>query len=313
MLDTFFISLEAVLSIFLLIGFGLVVRLMKLLDDKELVRVNKMVFTIFFFTMMFNNMYRTNIGTLFQPRLIAFTIFTIILTIAVSGFFVLRAEKDDRRRGVMIQAIFRSNFVLMGVPLAANLCGDDNIAVTTMMIAITVPLYNFAGVIVLEYFRGGRADWRKMFIDVLKNSMILGAMCGALFLVLGIKLPSFIMRPVGQIAASGTPIALVLLGASFRLGSVKEHLPQLSACIFSKLVLVPAIVLCSAYALGFRGIEFVTLISIFATPCAVAGYMMAQQVNADAELAGNAVVFSSAFSVFTLFSWIFLWKTIGAF
>ena len=68
-----------------------------------------------------------------------------------------------------------------------------------------------------------------------------------------------------------------------------------------------------AIALGMRDVELVTLIAIYATPCAVAGFAMAQQMHADAELAGNCVVYSSALSCVTIFGWVCLLKSLGYF
>ena len=68
-----------------------------------------------------------------------------------------------------------------------------------------------------------------------------------------------------------------------------------------------------AVYLGFRGIDLVTLVAIFATPCEVASFAMAQQMDSDADLAGNCVVYTSALSCFTIFGWIFLLKTLGLF
>ncbi|MBR1886021.1 MAG: AEC family transporter, partial [Schwartzia sp.] len=134
---------------------------------------------------------------------------------------------------------------------------------------------------------------------------------GAAFLLLGIPVPRPVLRPLAQITAATTPIAQIILGASFRLGSRREHKAQLAACVFARLALIPGLVLGAAAWLGFRGIEFATLISIFATPCAVAGFVMAQQMDSDADLAGNCVVFTSALSCVTIFCWIVLFKELG--
>ena len=77
------------------------------------------------------------------------------------------------------------------------------------------------------------------------------------------------------------------------------------------LISCAGVVLSSAALLGFRGVEFATLIGIFASPCAVAGFAMAQQMDSDAELAGNCVVFTTALSCLTLFGWIVLFHTLG--
>ena len=143
--------------------------------------------------------------------------------------------------------------------------------------------------------------------------MILGAICGTIFLVLGIPLPKVILKPVSQLAAATTPMALIILGASFKAGSYHEHLPQLVGCVLGRLIIVPTIMLSLAIFVGFRGVELVTLMAIFATPCAVAGYAMAQQMGSDADLAGNCVVYTTVLSCFTIFGWVFVLKTLGLF
>ena len=143
--------------------------------------------------------------------------------------------------------------------------------------------------------------------------MRLGAIAGAVFLNLGIHVPAPILKPVGQISAATTPVALIILGASFKLGSTHEHRKQLFGAVFGRLILVPVIMLTTAILLGFRGIDFVTLIAMFASPCAVVSFAMAQQMGGDADLAGNCVVFTSALSCFTIFCWILLFKTLGIF
>ena len=305
------VAFQAVVPMFCLMFIGVLIKIFDLLNAAELKRVNRMVFRVFFSIMMFYNLYTTNIGETFRPRLIAFALGALAVVYACAFAFVCFTEKKPKRRGAMIQAIYRSNFVLMGLPLAANLFGDSEIAVTTMMVAIVVPIYNVLGVITLEIFRGGRISVPHLLLDVLKNPMILGALTGAVFFALGIPVPKPVLRPLAQITAATTPIALIILGASFRLGSTKEHKTQLAACVFSRLVVIPGVVLTAAMQLGFRGMEFATLISIFATPCAVAGFVMAQQMDSDADLAGNCVVFTSALSCFTIFCWILLFKELG--
>ena len=312
-MDNLVVAVEAVIPMFCLMFIGVLVHKYQLLSDLELVHLNRMVFRVFFSVMMFYNLYTTNLGTTFRPRLMLFAVGALAVVYVVSFAFVWLTEKQDRRRGAMIQAIYRSNFVLMGIPLVANIFGDENIAVTTMMIAVIVPIYNVLGVFTLETFRGGKFNLGHILLGVLKNPMILGALTGAAFLLLGIPIPKPVLKPLAQITAATTPLALIVLGASFRLGSTKEHLHQLVACVAARLFIIPAVVLSIAVWLGFRGIEFVTLISIFCTPCAVAGYAMAQQMDSDSDLAGNCVVFTSGLSCVTIFCWILLFKGMGIF
>ena len=313
MLSNFFVALGGVVPLFCLMAVGVFVKRSRLLAEEELLHVNRMVFRVFFFFMMFYNIYISDPGTAFQPGLMLFGAGGVLLTALVFTGIVCRLEPDNARRGPMIQASFRGNYVLMGIPLVANIFGDAAIAVPTMMIAVIVPLYNVLGVLVLETFRGGRFDLLPILRSVLMNPMILGAIAGALCRLVQLPIPAPVLKPVAQIAAATTPVALIILGASFHGGSYQAHLRQLVFSVASRLIIVPGIVLPLAVMLGFRGVELVTLIAVFATPCAVAGFAMAQQMQADAELAGNCVVYSSALSCLTIFGWVFLLKTLAFF
>ena len=313
MFSNFLVALGGVVPLFCLMAVGVFVRRARLLTEDELCHVNSMVFRVFFFFMMFYNIYISDPGTAFQPMLMAFGAGGVLLTALVFTGVVCRIEPDNARRGPMIQSVFRGNYVLMGIPLVSNIFGDGAIAVPTMMIAVIVPLYNVLGVLVLETFRGGRFDLLPILRGMLMNPMILGAIAGALCRLVQLPIPAPVLKPVAQIAAATTPVALIILGASFHGGSHHTHLRQLIFSVASRLIIVPAIVLPLAIALGFRDVELVTLVAVFATPCAVAGFAMAQQMQADAELAGNCVVYSSALSCFTIFGWVFLLKTMAFF
>ena len=313
MFGNFIVALSAVIPMFCLMSIGAFVKYQKLLSDEELNHMNRMVFRVFFCCMMFHSIYTTDLSTTFRPKLMLFGACGVLAVVFLLFLIIPRIEPDNKRRGVMIQAIFRSNFVLMAIPIVANIFGDANIAVATMMIAVIIPIYNILAVFVLETFRGGKFAILPILKGIFKNPMILGAIAGATCLILGIHIPSPVLKPIGQISAATTPVALIILGASFKFGSTHEHRPQLLGCIFGRLILVPSIMLTTAILLGFRGIDFVTLIAIFGTPCAVVSFAMAQQMNGDADLAGNCVVFTSALSCFTIFFWILLFKTLGMF
>ena len=313
MLSNFFVALGGVVPLFCLMAVGVFVKRSHLLSEEELRHMNRMVFRVFFFFMMFYNIYISDPGTAFQPTLMLFGAAGVLLTALVFTGIVCRIEPDNARRGPMIQAAFRGNYVLMGIPLVSNIFGDAAIAIPTMMIAVIVPIYNILGVLVLETFRGGRFDLLPILRSVLMNPMILGAITGALCRLVELPIPAPVLKPVAQIAAATTPVALIILGASFHGGSYHAHLRQLIFSVASRLIIVPAIVLSLAIMFGFRGVELVTLIAVFATPCAVAGFAMAQQMQADAELAGNCVVYSSGLACFTIFGWVFLLKMLEFF
>ena len=306
----FIVAVKAIIPLFLLIGMGIFVRWRKMLTDTELKHVNAMIFRVFFFCMMFYNMYTTTIATALRPRLLAFTVAGLFIMLMLSAVVVCTVEKDNRSRGAMLQALFRSNFVLLGLPLVENIFGQEALAVPTMMIAVVSPIYNSVSVFFLESFRG---EGRFSLLEVLQNPMIIGAILGAFFMITGITVPEPVLKPIRQIASCTSPVALLILGASFQFGTISEEKRNLIIVVVGRLIVIPALVLGTAYYMGFRGVDFVTLLCIFATPCAVASFAMAQQLGSNAELAGNSVVLTSAFSSVTLFFWVMLFQVLGVF
>lgn len=313
MYSNFIVSISAVIPIFVLIGMGMLVRRAKLMTDTELTHMNRMVFKVFFFCMLFSNIYRADFSQVFNPKLMLFGAAAVTLLFLGSIAFVCWFEPSNQKRGAMVQAIFRSNFVVLGIPIVVNIFGDEAAVIPMVMIAVIIPLYNVYAVVELETFRGGHANPKTIIKNIMKNPMIDGLLTGALFKLLGIELPKPILQPIMQVAAATTPVALIILGATFQFSKLAATRRDLIACVTGRLVVAPALFLGAAALLGFRGPEFVTILAISATPCAVASFPMAQAMGSDGVLAGNTVIVTSALCGLTMFAWIFITKSLGMF
>lgn len=313
MLNNFFQALFAVLPSFILMSIGYGIKHIGLLDNSEVKRLNNLVFKLCFGPLLFCNIYESNIGEAFNVSLVTYSVFSVFAIFFLGMAISLLIEKKPESRGAMIQAIYRSNFVVMGVPVVSNLYGGKDLASTSLILAVIVPIYNILAVVTLETFRGGRPPVLHVIRDVLKNPLLIGGVLGAIFSGFGIRLPVIVETPLFQLRDIGSPMALILLGAFFDVQNIKECLRNLIVCVSCRLVVMPLIFLSIAVAIGFRGPEFATLVAMLAAPCASASFTMAQSMGSDAKLAGNCVVFSTLFSCFTMFGWIFLFKTLGVF
>lgn len=311
MYNNFIVSLEAVLPIAILIGVGLLAKRMQLLTREEISHVNKLVFKILFFCLLFQNMYNADFSIAFQPQLLLFAFIAILATVAIASVVVCHFVEDNKRRGAMIHSIYRSNFIIIGIPVAANIYGHDNIATTAMLITVVIPLYNILAVTIFETFRGNQIHLKPVLLGIIHNPMILGCLTGSLFNLCHLTIPHAILKPIFQIGSATTPLALILLGASFTISSVVKNRLSIMLCSFARLIVAPAIILPIAVWMGYRNIELVSLMTVFAAPCAVVGFTMAQQMDSDYELAGNCIIMTSGLSCFTIFGWIFLGKALG--
>lgn len=126
-----------------------------------------------------------------------------------------------------------------------------------MMIVSAVPLYNIFSVVILT-FGASDADTadrsgniRKACINVAKNPIIIGILAGCIFAFFRIPIPYIPLKAISNIAATASPIALLVVGATFEgrkaLAKIK---PSLMATLI-KLVIIPAIFFPVRHSLRF--------------------------------------------------------------
>ncbi len=311
-MQNFLISFNVVFPIAVMMALGYLMKKIKLVNEVTVKEMNNVVFRIFLPLMVFKNVYESEIAEVFNLRLIIFASSVTIAVILLLFLIVPIFEKDNPKRGVLIQAIFRSNFVIFGIPVTEALCGVGATGTASVLIAVTIPLFNFAAVITLETFRGGKPNFKKVVKGIITNPLIIASLLGLIATGLGIKFPSVIEKSMSSISSVTTPLALVMLGASINFKTVGNNLSRLVWGLLSRLVILPAAALgLGAYVFGFRGVELAILISLFASPSAVSSFTMAQQMGGDDELAGQLVMFGTVASIFTVFMWIFISINLG--
>ncbi|MBQ8971469.1 MAG: AEC family transporter, partial [Clostridia bacterium] len=130
---------------------------------------------------------------------------------------------------------------------------------------------------------------------------------------LRIQLPEFLQSTIGKLAGIASPLALFVLGASINLSALGGNRRALAWMSLGRLVIVPVLALALAYAMGFRGAEFASLMIAFGSPCAVSSYTMAAQMGGDAELAAQQVMLTTVLCSLTMFIMIYLFKSMGIF
>ena len=313
-MENFLLSANAVVPMFLLLAAGFLSQKAGVLTREDVPRFNKVAFRIFLPSLLFYNIYCSDLSAAVKPGLIIYAVCGVLLVFSAAFLSVRRFVQRDDWKGVIAQGIFRSNFVIMGIPIAQALVGPDQLGAVTVLIAVVVPLFNFLSVYVLERFRGGRVNYGQILLEVMKNPLIVSSLLGIAFQLLGIRLPRLLEQTVSSLSVIASPLQLFLLGAFFRFDGLGRYVKPLAAVTAVKLFVTPAVLLGTAAFLGTRGGDFVGLIGIFASPTAVNSFTMVQQMDCgDAELAGDIVVTTSAVSIVSFFLWILVFKSFGVF
>ena len=309
-MQNFLLALSVIFPIFINLVLGYVMMRLNILDDHSVNKINASVFKVFLPLLLFYNVYSTNIQTALKPTLMLYAVLSIVILFFVLLWVIPAIEKDNKKRGPIIQGIFRSNFVIFGIPVATLLCTAADIGATSLLVAVIVPLFNLLAVFVMEFFRGERIDIKKTVRGVVTNPLIIASILGLVFAFFKIKIPNILEKSISDIAKIATPLALIALGASFTFKSVKGYTKQIIIGVLGKLVFVPLFLLLGAVLLGFRNGDLVSLMVLYASPAAVSSFVMAKQMDADSLLAGHYVVIGSVVSIFTVFMWILILKNL---
>ena len=308
MTDSLILSLEIVLPLFLLMAVGYVIKLTGLMNETSIKQVNKVIFKIFLPLLVFCNIYNTELAESFNSHLLLYAVTGVLIQFVLSLCLAILLEKDNSRRGVMLQGMFRSNFVLFGIPISTALFGGTAAGLASILITVIIPMYNVLAVVSLEVFNGNRLNIGKILIGIITNPLIIASVLGILFVVFQVSLPTPLYDTMEDLAGIATPLAFVILGASFSFGDVGRYIKETSIVLVAKLLAFPALFLGIALRLGCRGAPLAVLLTVFGSPIAVSSFTMAQQMGGDDKLAGQLVVFSSIFSIGTMFLLIFFLK-----
>lgn len=312
-MENFILSLEIVLPPFIVMTVGYVCKKLNLVTETLAKQMNALVFRVFLPVLLCKNIYSSSLESLMNPGVFIFAAIGILIMFAVLMIVVPRLESDKRKCGAMIQAMFRSNYAYFGIPLVQSIFPNSDTSVASLLVVIVVPLFNVLAVVVLEMFRGGKADPKQIIKKILTNPLIIGSVAGLIILVTGLRIPSILQKPIDDLSKVATPLALFLLGASIDFSKTGAHVKQLSLCVLGKLVVFPLAAVTIGALVGMRGVELASLLIIFGAPTAVNSAVMAQQMGSDGDLATEAVVFTTAFSALTVFLFVFALKSFGLF
>lgn len=312
MLDSLLVAANAVIPFLFYLMSGYFARRRGIVDDPFLKRITGLVFKFFFPFTMFYNIYNTNPGTAPSLKLILLCFLGILAMQALLIALVPHFIPQQNRHGVFVQAAFRSNLVLFGIPMTQSLFGETRAAVAAMLIAIMVPLFNVTAIVILEMYNGEeRSTPLALAKKIAQNPLLMGCAVGLVFLILGIRVPQCILKPVSSFANLTTPLALFALGGTLRFDAIARNRGILAAGLSIKLVFAPLFFLILGYAIGLREIELFLIVTVFATPNSSSSYPMAASMGGDGELAGQYVFLSTVLSVGTLFMFIFCMKQMG--
>ena len=302
--------LNSLVPIFAVMALGILLRRHNFLTGETTQAFNRFAYYFALPLFLFYKLGSAPSGAGMADRFIV-TLFGASLVTAIASWlvtYVLNTRFSSR--GALIQAGFRGNLAFIGLPLVLftifGLPEEQRTHLETAVLIALTPVaifYNAASVTILAIYNkrtGSKFSWKAILFNILSNPLLLACLAGLLVQTTGWKIPTAVFRTCEVIGASAFPMALVGIGSQLASISVSGQWTESLISAVLKNVFCPIVGWLIGRSLGLAGMELLVILILCAVPTAVSSYVLADQMNGDADLAASSVVIGTACSLVTL-------------
>lgn len=329
-MEIFLFSLRVVMPILLLIALGWGTAQWGRWDRSFFDSLNALCFRLFLPVQLFMNVYEMESFRDVNWRVLLYLVFGILLALALGAVSARLFVSDPRQRGVIAMASFRSNQVILGLPMAQALGGQAAMGFATVASSFCVPVFNALAVLTLSAYsesEGKKPTVRGVLKKTLYNPLILGALAGFAAIAVRKLLPTVdgvtiftlqnnlpsLYKALADVAKVASPLMIFVLGTKLDLAAAGRLGKMLALGTALRLLVSPGILIGVALllrdALHLTAAEIPSLVAVFASPAAVSGPVMVQEIGGDEQLANQLVMWTTVLSMLSVFLFAFTLKS----
>ncbi|MCK0143193.1 AEC family transporter [Aliiroseovarius sp. F20344] len=308
--------IDIILPVFLVVGFGFLVRWRGALNDSAIDGLMKFSQTVAIPCLLFLAIARLDLGAEFNfPLLLSF------YTGAFMGFLVglLGARYLFQRPWTDAVAIgfvsLFSNSVLLGLPITERAFGPDALAGNYAIIAMHAPFCYAVGITAMEIARaqgaGALQTLRQIGRSMSRNVLVLAIAAGFVVNLTGLPLPGVLVEALSLIARAGLPTALFALGGVLFLYRPEGDMKIVAYLCAVSLILHPAITWSLGSAQGLETAAFRSAVLTAASAPGINAYVFASFYGVGKRIAATTVLVGTTLSIFTAWGWLTLLGAAG--
>jgi predicted permease len=299
--------LSTIIPVFAIIFLGCFIRQKGFVQPQLLGPANRLVYYVAVPALIFREIAEASFSTQFDAAILGCTLIPVVVVFGLSLAAGLLAGIPRIQLGTFMQSSFHGNLGYIGLAIAYYFLGTEGFVRASIIGAFLMLLQNSLAVLALQSCSTGsvvRPDFRLMVKNVVGNPVILSALAGIAFSVSGTKVPLIIDRSLSILSGLALPLALLVIGASLSFKLIRSHiLSALGAGIF-KLVVLPALGYFLYRWFELEPQDYVPGLILLAAPTATLTYVMATEMNGDAELAIAAISVNTLLSAIAFAAWL---------
>lgn len=313
-MDNLIFSLNATVPVFLVIVVGYFLKRIGWIND-EFIRVsNKINFNVTLPALLIQDLMNIDFLQEFDAKYILYC--AIVTCVSFFGTWIVARLiiKDRSIIGEFVQATYRSSAAVLGTAFILNMYGTTGMV--PFMIIGAVPLYNIFAVIVLTVecpdktgIEGNAVG--KTIKGVITNPMLISIGIGVLLSILKVDFPQMLDNTINNFAKIASPLALLAIGGSFKLGKAIKSAKYALTASFMKVIGWIILFLPIAIWLGFRDEKLMAVVIMLASPTTPSCFIMAKSMKSEGTLTSSIVVLTTLLSAFAITAIIFVIKTMG--
>ncbi|KNY07361.1 AEC family transporter [Microbacterium sp. GCS4] len=278
------LALTAILPVVVLLVIGWILRHRAPLDPSFWRGLEWMSYRVFTPALFVTSIGRADLGAVpIGPLAVALTIpVLLVLGILLGAARLLRIT--GARLTSLVQGSVRVNTYL-GLMFATALHGEEGIATYAIASAVMVPLVNVVCVSALARWGDGVEETRPRFgRELVTNPLIQGCVIGIVVNVSGLRLDGPVATVLDLLAAPALVTGTLIAGAALTLAFRRRDLLDIGIAVLLKLLVLPALAVLVAAALGIEDVVLSAVVVIAAVPTAPSAYVLARRMGGDHRL-----------------------------
>jgi hypothetical protein len=298
-----------IIPIFAIIILGFFAHSIGFIQAQFLGPANRLVYYMAIPAMIFRSISKASFKSQFNIKVVVITCIAVLTVFGFSWLFSFIIKIKKKRKGSFIQSSFHGNLGYIGLAVAYYYLGDKGFVRAGIIAGFIMILQNFLAVVTLQSCSADistKKNRLNLIWKILGNPVILSAMAGILFSAAGIPIPLVIKRILDIISGLALPMALLLIGASLSLRSVRVNLLPALGSSMIKLILLPGIGFALYLFLNTGLRNFVPALILLASPTATITYVMAKELGGDTDFSVTAISISTILSAITFSIWLTL-------
>lgn len=240
----------------------------------------------------------------------------VAVTWAAGHLVATRIFGRDQRIGVVagVSSAFANN-VFVGLPLVGRTVGQDGIVALSILLAVHLPVMMITGTILMENAeakasgnapRSYGAVLRQIGVNLVRNPLVVGLLCGAAVHVSGLKMPPMATSIVHQVAGIAGPAALLSLGMALKKYGISGNVGIASVISALKLLLLPASVWVASRLLGLSPEWTAAMVLTSSVPTGINAWLIANRFGVGHGLAASTITMTTALGVLSVTLWALL-------